>query len=131
MIKRYGVLLAASAIVFAMVVAGCSGAPRDVSTPRKALLGHWRNTIPGTNGDVYYSPTEVTRVSVGSKPGTAGSSPYSVVKENPVKFTLEISAGGAAPTGISFSSDRTTMSVAPARVPELLQYEYVDAKQKP
>jgi hypothetical protein len=37
----------------------------------------------------------------------------------------------AAPIEVTFSSDRKTMDLLPTRVPEKLEYQYVDSKQKP
>lgn len=124
---RRAMLAATLLCLLSFAVPGCA-APRDVSTPRKTLLGHWRNTVPGMNPDVYYSPAEVTYAGLAAASPTAG---YTVMKEDPQEFTLEISAGAAVPAKISFSDDRNTMTVLPAKIPELLRYEYVDGEQKP
>ena len=125
---RRTMLLACSVVVALAAVTGC-GTPRDVSTPSKALLGHWRNTIPGTNNDVYFSGDVVTYAQEG------GTRPipvkYRVAGEDAEKFALEIRIGPAEPTKVSFSADRKDMTMLPARIPELLRYEYVDAGQKP
>ena len=124
---RRALAMAFMGIVVLTSAAGC-GTARDVSTPAKALLGHWRNTVPGTGADVYYGPSELTHAGISVVSSTVG---YDIVSEDEKEFTLEIRAGSGGTSGISFSADRDSMTVAPARVPELLRYEYVDANQKP
>lgn len=124
---RRALVTAFMGIVVLASAAGC-GAARDVSTPSKALLGHWRNTVPGTNPDVYYGPAEITHERLAAMSSTVE---YDIVGEDDKEFTLEIKAGSGGTSRISFSEDRSTMTVLPARVPELLRYEYVDAKQEP
>lgn len=124
--KKY-VLLAVAAAALLAGAAGCAAA-RDVSTPSRALLGHWRNTVPGNGPDVYYAPGERTYAGDDSAAITAG---YEVVREDPERFTLEIRSGGGGTSRVSFSEDRNLITVLPAGVPEQLRYEYVDGKQKP
>ena len=116
-----------------LLLGGCNcGGGRDVSTPRKALLGHWKQTIPGY-GEVYYDPKEVTYALKGQKKKPINIPvPYSVSGENKKAFSVDIkleSASGAA--RITFSEDRRTMTMFPANVPEKLEYVYMDDKQKP
>lgn len=115
-------------VIFMLSAAAGCGAARDVSTPSKALLGHWRNTVPGTNADVYYSPSELTHSGISAASSTVE---YDIVSEDENEFTLEIRAGSGGTSRVSFSEDRSTMTVLPEKVPELLRYEYVDANQKP
>jgi len=119
--------------VFSMIFAGVSGCcspSRDVSTPSKALLGHWKNTIPGMNPDIYYGAEKVSYDR--KKNGDVTSVPYEVESENQEEFSLEISYQGASErTRISFSKDRNTITVLPPNVPELFRYEYADTQQKP
>lgn len=109
---------------------GCGGVPRDLSTPRKAVLGHWKNTTPGVNPDLYYSPDKVTYS--GDK-GASIARPYEVISENISSFTLQVQYGSGVrePSTIGFSVDRNEITVLPGRVPELLKYKYVDSKQAP
>jgi len=113
------------------LAAGCSSS-RNVAAPRNALLGHWKNVIPGSGTDVYYSPSTVTYAGKGSDYSVA----YNVISEDQAKFTMFIRLGQkasseAAPIEVTFSSDRKTMDLLPTRVPEKLEYQYVDSKQKP
>ena len=125
-------LVATIFLVAALAAAGggCGSGGRDVSTPREALLGHWRNTVPGTNGEIYYSSDTATFKSAA---GGAVSRPYKVTGENQSRFTLEIEyqANGAGPATIGFSTDRNELLVYPERVPEILKYSYVDSAQEP
>ncbi len=119
-------------IILCVAVAafGCGGLPRDVSTPRKALLGHWKNTVPGVDPDLYYSPDKVT-YSRDKRASLTRS--YEVTSENTAGFTLQVQFGsGVRETStIGFSIDRNEITVLPGRVPELLKYTYVDSKQAP
>jgi hypothetical protein len=130
-VKRIGV---AGVMLLCLAVVsngcGCGAPPRDVSTPRKALLGHWINTIPGSRIELYYSPDTVTYSDGRGKPI---SRPYKVTEEDQAKFTLKIAntAQGPTPSSLGFSADRKELFVYPARVPELLKYTYVDSKQNP
>ena len=129
---RRAMLAATLLCLLSVAVPGCAS-PRDVSTPSKALLGHWRNTIPGTSNDVYYSPDQVTYAP--GKSARPTSVDYSVVSEDMQKFAAEVrygtGDGSAEPTRITFSADRNTMTILPFRIPELPRYEYVDGEQKP
>jgi hypothetical protein len=109
---------------------GCGGLPRDVSTPRKAVLGHWKNTIPGVNPDLYYSPDKVT---YSSDKGASITRSYVVISENTAGFTLQVKYGSEVrePSTIGFSADRNEITVLPGSVPELLKYTYIDSKQAP
>jgi hypothetical protein len=114
-----------------LVLTGC-GAPRDVSTPSKAILGHWKNTIPGSATKVYFSETFITYAGKGSEYKVL----YTVVKEDLSAFTLFIKLGqpSATATGteeVTFSADRKTMTLLPEKIPEKLQYTYVDSRQEP
>ena len=124
--------LAVMAIILcaAPAACGCGGVPRDVATPRKAVLGHWKNTIPGVNPDLYYSPDKVT---FSGNKGASITRPYEVISENTAGFTLQVQYGSGArePSTIGFSADRKEITVLPGRVPELLKYRYVDSKQAP
>jgi hypothetical protein len=129
--RNIAVLVMALLVAVVPLVAGCSSG-RNVSTPRDALLGHWRNVIPGSGTDVYYSGSSVTY----SGKGSSYSVDYTVVSQDQAKFTLFIRLGQkgktqAAPIQVTFSSDRNTMDLLPTRSPEKLEYKYVDSKQKP
>ena len=117
--------------VVSLVAAGCAGGTRKVTSPASALLGHWKNTVPGNKTEIYYSPDTATFKSGGE----TISRPYKVVSENPSTFSLDIeytsNLKGAGPSTLGFSSDRNTLLVYPERVPELLKYTYIDSKQNP
>ena len=125
---------AAVSCVFVLValcaIAGC-GTARDVSTPRKALLGHWRNVIPGSGTDQFYSEKAVTYSGKGSDYRLA----YTVIEENLSKFTLLVTFGAQTSTSrkteVVFSKDRKTMDLLPGNIPEKLQYVYVDSREVP
>jgi hypothetical protein len=111
-------------------VTGCCSPSRDVSTPRAALLGHWENTVPGTNPDLYISDSEVTFEP--QKGAETSSVPYTVTSEDEKGFSLEITYQGSdKPTKITFSEERDSMTLTPANIPEVLRYQYVDTKQLP
>ncbi|MHB8896438.1 MAG: hypothetical protein ACYC99_14835 [Candidatus Geothermincolia bacterium] len=125
------VILYLALLLPVVTLAGCGGA-RNVSSPREALLGHWRNVIPGSGIDQYYSATAVTYAGKGSDYELA----YTVVSENESEFSLTITLGqsgrrASSQTKVVFSKDRKTMDLLPGGVPEKLQYSYVDSRQKP
>jgi len=125
------ITLVALAVCLAIPVAGCSSS-RNVSTPRQALLGHWKNVIPGSATQVYFSDAKVTYAGQGSE----YSIDYTVLQENQSKFTLIVRLGSAtakdtAPVEVTFSSNRKTMDLLPTRVPEKLEYAFVDSRQAP
>jgi len=132
--NRNAIRLAAAiipALVVLLVISGC-GTPREVSTPRKALLGHWKNTVPGSKTRTYFSESSVTYTGQGSE----YKIPYSVIKEDPGAFTLFIRLGQQTSTTtrtdeVTFSTDRKTMDLLPSGIPEKLQYTYVDSRQAP
>ena len=109
-------------------IAGCCERDRDVATPARALLGHWRNIVPGGNPDLYFSDSEVTF----DRNGDTYSTSYSIEKEDEKGFYLNIIYRDSSDvTKITFSKDRNTITVMPENIPELLRYEYVDSQQKP
>lgn len=125
--------LAAILIVVALVSAscGCRTTGRDISSPRKALLGHWRQTVPGY-GEIYISPEKIIYFSREAKQPIRIPVPYSISEENGKAFSIKIKLESSQePATVTFSTDRSTMTMLPARVPEKLQYVYVDGKQKP
>jgi len=123
------VVLSGLIAVLIVVPVSCDDA-RDTTTLGKALLGHWKNTVPGTNADIYYSPTEATfDARGGGKPSTIS---YKISQENEAQSWLMAQyTSSAEPLKISFSKDRNTITVYPTEMPELLRYKYVDSKQKP
>lgn len=128
----------ASLVLFVLlVVAACAigcggGGGRDVSTPSKALLGHWKNTVPGSKTEIYFSGDTAT-----FKSGTGPGIPvhYTIISQDQKKFTLDVDYGasnaGGGPSTLAFSSDRNTLLIHPKRVPEVLRYSYVNSEQKP
>ena len=127
---KKSLLIVIAASLCLAFVSGCCSPSRDVSTPRAALLGHWENTVPGANPDLYISESEVTFEP--QKGAETSSVPYTVKKEDKKGFSLEITYQGSdKPTKITFSEERDSITLAPANIPELLRYEYVGTEQQP
>lgn len=118
-------------LVLLLLAAGCGAPARDVSTPGKALLGHWKQTIPGS-GEVYYGPRSVTYVKGNQRPVVVD---YKVLEENSRQFTIRVAYPSQAeeprPAKLAFSKDRMKLYAYPDRMPEMLAYDYVDSKLKP
>lgn len=123
-------ILVIALAVSCLAAAGCGSGERDVSSPREALLGHWKNTIPGGGAEVYFSPDTVTHAGSGREPLEM---PYEVASEDGAEFTLVVRfiTGDGEGSRVAFSTDRKQMFLFPGKVPEMLKYSYVDSKQSP
>lgn len=123
------VLIVVAALV--ACAAGC-GTPRDVSTPRKALLGHWKNIVPGSTTELYYNKGSV----IFSGKRKEFSLPYRVLEESKPSATLVIrltaeQAGVALTDRVVFSHDKRTIDVFRDGMRGRLQFSYLDERQAP
>ena len=74
-------------LAISMVCGGCaifSGSQRDITTPSRALIGHWR--IEDGSGEVYFSEDGTYRFF--APDGSEGLSDYRVLAENSGERTI-------------------------------------------
>jgi hypothetical protein len=141
-------VVAALAILF---IAGCTGTARDVSTPQKALLGHWQIKDSQTKidnwDDIYFSGTTAYfsegtgETSKGNKYQdqytvvSASSKTFSILIEYP--FTdLKTGQLMTARQIIKFSSDKKSLTFTQntdtrKSSEELGPYSYIGPETKP
>lgn len=121
-----------AAVIFLATAVGSCGTVRDTSTPGKALLGHWKNVIPGSSTEVYYDGSRV----VFSGKRNAFALPYSILLEDRENRSLTVHTEGQlarAPqtSRVVFSGDMSRMDVFAASVPGQLRFTYVDERRRP
>jgi len=124
------IFIVAVAVVMTSV-AGC-GMPRDISTPRKALLGHWKNIVPGSTTELYYNEKYV----VFSGKRKEYQLVYDVLGESNPDSSLVIKLIGAnADVALTdklvFSSDRNTIEVYRTGLSYKLKFSYLDERREP
>ena len=127
---RKALVFAAVGLCLAAAAAGCGSGGRDVSSPSMALLGHWKNVIPGGDAEVYFSPDNVVYAGGEREPLEM---PYEVLSQDQGSFTMVVRFLTAEGEGskVAFSTDGKQMFLFPADIPEMLKYTYVDSKQAP
>lgn len=130
---RYVILaLLVVAAACAFSCCGCGDAPRAVSDPSMALLGHWK---PASSGPAHIYFGTGTAVYVSSRGGEAISVPYRVVEENAAERRIKLAYGDpgeeSEPFVIEFSEDARRLFIYPASAPEVLEYVFVDERRRP
>jgi len=134
-----GIALPALALAAALVSCGVGG-KRDISTPEKALLGHWVTTERGMKAHYYFGDGAL----VLGAPGRYMELTYDVVysDDRANKLVIEISMGlSDSPMPFSvglekeltFSKNRKSLTEVTDvnGVKVTYEWKYVDAKQKP
>jgi len=145
--KRYLIIgIIAGLVVIGIVaglVLGLSGdgakkVARDISTPSKALIGHWR-TKASSNWEEYYNPN--TYISVSTDPASndtkSSSIDYIIVSEDKQAQELTIRewlGGGVGyddPLTLKFNNEATEMGYQTPVTHSWQYFEYVDSRQAP
>ena len=118
-------------LVALLICSGCGD--RDTSTPRAAIIGHWRVTAPdgSYHFDFFIRPDGTIIFSESVKPGIYLDLKYKVGKQNTNFNTIEISmiqkddGTWEEPKTYSLSQDFTEMDDGG------IIFQYVDSKLEP
>jgi hypothetical protein len=124
------IIIALVALV-ATALSGCEPS-RDISTLRGALLGHWKNIVPGSTTELYYNDTSV--IFSGKRKEFALL--YNVLEESKAGSTLVMrltasSTGPGLTHTVVFSRDMRTIDVFPTGTSTRLRFSYLDERQAP
>ena len=132
-------VLAALALVAA--VASCGRAKRDISTPEKALLGHWVTTERGTKAHYYFGDGTLVLAVPGRSMQLSYDVVYSDDKANKVvvEITMDFAPDSPMPFSVGmerelvFSKNRKSMTEISEQngVKFTYEWKYVDAKTEP
>ncbi len=137
-IFRVGAGLAAVALTLAL--ASCGGAKRDISTPEKALLGHWKSAQRGARVNYYIGDQTFILQAPGGSMELSYNVVYSDDRANKVviEVVMDVPALSVTiPIGLekelTFSKNRKSMTEVTEANGVALTYKwkYVDAKQRP
>jgi hypothetical protein len=120
-------------LLVALVATALSGCEptRDISMPRNALLGHWKNIIPGSTTELYYNDTSV--IFSGKRKEFALL--YDVLEESKEGSRLVLRLTGNTGPGLThtvfFSRDMRTIDVFPVGTSTHLRFTFLDERQAP
>ena len=123
-----------------LLITACGvGAKRDISTPEKALLGHWMTRDGGMRVDYYFGDRTFVMTIGESRLDWSYNVLESDIKANTVTVEIEMgftdAAGYKVPTGmvLQFSKNRKSISEtsvgAEGRVTN--KWTYMDSKTEP
>ena len=127
-------------LALAAALASCGGAKRDISTPEKALLGHWVTTERGTKAHYYFGDGTLVLAVPGKSMQLSYDVVYSDDKANKVvieismdltEYPMPFSVG--VERELVFSKNRKSMTEVSETngVKFTHKWKYVNAKQAP